>query len=383
MSTIPFIILQQYWWIIISLLAGLLVFLLFVQGGQTLIYTLGKTGIEQSLIVNSLGRKWEFTFTMLVVFGGAFFASFPMFYSTSFGGAYWVWMSILFCFIVQAISYEYRSKPSNFLGKKTFDVFLFINGALGTILLGTAVATFFTGSKFSIDLGNIATEGNNAISRWESSAHGLEAVIDYRNIALGLAVFFLARVQALLYFINNINENTVIERSRKQLWYNAIPFVVFFLLFVVSIFLSYGYAYTSDTKLIYLEKYKYLMNFIEMPLVGVLFLTGVLLVLYGIISTLFSNTNKGIWFSGSGTVLTIFALFLNAGFNNTSFYPSSYDFQSSITIQNGSSSYYTLTVMSYVSILVPFVAAYMIWAWKSINNKQISSGELKEDEHVY
>ena len=382
-ESLSLLTLQHFWWIIISLLGGLLVFLMFVQGGQTLIYTIGKNAEEQTIVVNSLGRKWEFTFTTLVVFGGAFFASFPLFYSTSFGGAYWVWMSILFCFIIQAISYEYRSKPNNFLGKRTFEIFLFINGAIGTFLLGTAVATFFTGSLFSIDFRNITNEGANVISRWETSTRGLEAVLDYRNLMLGLAVFFLARTLALLYFLNNISNSAIESRSRRQLWFNALPFVVFFLTFIISIFLSEGFAYEPHSKLIYMERYKYFFNFIEMPVVGLLFVIGVVAVLYGIIVSLFTQSKKGIWFAGSGTVLTVFTLFLNAGFNNTAFYPSNYDFQSSITIENASSSHYTLTVMSYVSILVPFVFAYIFWAWKAINSKPIDKDELNEEGHIY
>jgi cytochrome bd ubiquinol oxidase subunit II len=376
-------LLQHYWWIIISLVAGLLVFLMFVQGGQTLMFTIGKTDIEQTLLVNSLGRKWEFTFTTLVVFGGAFFASFPLFYSTSFGGAYWLWMSILFCFIIHAIAYEYRSKPNNFLGKRTYEIFLFINGALGTFLLGVAVSTFFTGSMFSIDLKNITNSSSMTISRWESSGHGFEALLNIRNLAFGGMVFSLARVLGLLYFINNIKDEILNTRARYQLWFNAVAFLVLFLVSVIALFFSEGYAYMPDSKLIFLEKYKYFTNLIEMPLIGLFFLTGVILVLYGIIATLYSKTNKGIWFSGTGTILTVFALFLDAGFNNTSFYPSSFDYQSSITIENSSSSLYTLTTMSYVSILVPFVAAYITYAWSSINKNQLDANELNEEGHIY
>ena len=368
---------------IISLLAAVLVFLLFVQGGQTLIYVVGKTEEEQQLVVNALGRKWEFTFTTLVVFGGAFFAAFPLFYSTSFGGAYWVWMSILFCFVIQAIAYEFRSKPANFLGKRTYDTFLFVNGALATILLGTAVATFFTGSAFSVDFNNITNSGNTAISRWHSEAHGYEAVFDVRNLLLGLSIFFLARVLALLYFINNIDHAILNANSRKHLLYNAIPFVVLFVIFVIAVFLSIGYGYNPVSKSVVLLKYKYFRNFIEMPVVGILFLIGVLATLSGVLITLLSASRKGIWFSGVGVVLVVFTLFLNVGLNNTAFYPSNFDYNSSLTIENASSSYYTLTVMSYVSLLVPFVAAYMTWAWRKINNKQISTNELNEGGHVY
>jgi cytochrome d ubiquinol oxidase subunit II len=374
-ETLSHLALQQYWWVIISLLGAILVFLLFVQGGQTLIYTLGKTEDERTLLVNSLGRKWEFTFTTLVTFGGAFFASFPLFYSTSFGGAYWVWMIILFCFIIQAISYEYRTKPNNFLGHKTYEAFLFINGALGTLLLGTAVATFFTGSAFSVNMFNF--------SRWETPFHGLEAALNPHNLLLGLTILFLSRTLGILYFINNINNKPVIERATKQLWYNAIPFVAFFLSFVIWLLVRNGFTYNPETSIVSLEKFKYLHNLLEMPIVLILFLSGVILVLAGLFLTLFKESVKGIWFSGIGTVLTVFSLFLIAGLNNKSFYPSLFDIQNSLTIQNSSSSHYTLSAMSYVSLFVPFVFAYIFIVWKKINNNQLSINELKEESHIY
>ena len=367
--------LQQYWWLIISLLGAVLVFLLFVQGGQTLIYSLGKTDIERRMLVNSLGRKWEFTFTTLVTFGGAFFASFPLFYSTSFGGAYWVWMLILFAFIIQAISYEYRSKPNNFLGAKTYEAFLFINGALGTILLGTAVATFFTGSEFSLSPMNF--------SKWEGAAHGLELALNPHNLSLGLAVFFLARVLGILYFMNNIDDENIFSRAKRHLLYNAIPFVVFFLVFVIWLMFIDGFAVNPGTKEVYMEPYKYLHNLIQMPLVLIIFLLGVVLVLFGIGKSIIKTVNNGIWYAGAGTILTVLALFLVAGYNNTSFYPSVYNLQNSLTIENASSSHYTLKIMSYVSLMVPFVAAYIWYAWKSINNKKIDAKEMGEDIHIY
>ena len=367
--------LQQYWWLIISLLGAVLVFLLFVQGGQTLIYSLGKTDIERRMLVNSLGRKWEFTFTTLVTFGGAFFASFPLFYSTSFGGAYWVWMLILFAFIIQAISYEYRSKPNNFLGAKTYEAFLFINGALGTILLGTAVATFFTGSEFSLNPMNF--------SKWEGAAHGLELALNPHNLSLGLAVFFLARVLGILYFMNNIDDENIFSRAKRHLLYNAIPFVVFFLVFVIWLMFIDGFAVNPGTKEVYMEPYKYLHNLIQMPVVLIIFLLGVVLVLFGIGKSIIKNANNGIWYSGAGTILTVLSLFLVAGYNNTSFYPSVYNLQNSLTIENASSSHYTLKIMSYVSLMVPFVAAYIWYAWKSINNKKIDAKEMGEDIHIY
>jgi len=374
-ESLSHLVLQQYWWLIISLLGAILVFLLFVQGGQTLIYTLGKTEMERRLLVNSLGRKWEFTFTTLVTFGGAFFASFPLFYSTSFGGAYWVWMLILFAFIIQAVSYEYRSKPNNFLGAKTFEVFLFINGALGTILLGISVATFFTGSEFSVNEMNF--------SKWEGAARGLELALNPHNLSLGLAVFFLARVLAILYFMNNVDEDNIISRTKKQLIYNSIPFVIFFLTFVIWLMFIDGFAYDPISKKVSYESYKYLHNFLQMPLVLIVFLIGVVLVLFGIGKSIFKTSTNGIWFSGVGTVLTVLALFLLAGFNNTAFYPSTFDLQSSLTIENASSSKYTLKAMSYVSLMVPFVIAYIWYAWKAINNKKIDAEEMNEDIHIY
>lgn len=369
--------LQQYWWFIISLLGALLVFLMFVQGGQTLIHSLGKSNIERTMLVNALGRKWEFTFTTLVTFGGAFFASFPLFYSTSFGGAYWVWMIILFAFVLQAVAYEFRSKPNNVFGAKTYEVFLVINGLVGTIFLGTAVATFFSGSAFSVnDLNQ---------SRWMLTSHGLEAVLNPFNVILGLAVFFLARVLGLLYFKNAISDEVIHGNIQKQLPYNAVPFVILFVVFAVWLLLRDGYAVDHTTNLVSMEPYKYLSNLLEMPLVALLFVAGVLLVLGGIaISFLKPDFTRGIWYAGTGTVLTVLALFLVAGWNNTSFYPSTHDLQSSLTIINASSSHFTLKVMTYVSMFIPFVAAYIFWTWRSINRKNITREEMSSDEiHIY
>ncbi len=384
-----YITLQHYWWIIVSLLGAILVFLMFVQGGQTLIYTIGKTNDERTILINLLGRKWEFTFTTLVTFGGAFFASFPLFYSTSFGGAYWVWIVILFAFIIQAVSYEYRSKAGNFLGKRTYETFLLINGILAPLLIGTAVATFFTGSQFSVNLMNITRLTGDKmpiISEWTGPAHGLEAALSLHNLTLGLAVLFLSRVLALLYFMNRIKHAEMMERVKKQLLINAIPFIVFFLTFVIWTMLSSGFAVNPDTKEVFLEPYKYLHNLIQMPVVAIMFVLGVALVLIGIIRplTCFEKcSTKGIWGAGIGTVLTVLALFLLAGFNNTAYYPSTFDLQSSLTIQNSSSSQYTLTAMSYVSLLVPFVIAYIWVAWRSIDNKKIDMEELNDETHVY
>lgn len=367
--------LQHYWWIIVSLLAGLLVLLMFVQGGQSLIFSLPGSEMQKTMLVNAMGRKWEFTFTTLVTFGGAFFASFPLFYATSFGGAYWVWIIILFSFIIQAVAYEFRSKPDNVFGKGTFDAFLFINGSLGPFLIGVAVATFFTGSRFTLNLMNQV--------HWSSQWYGLEALLNVRNLALGLAVLFLSRINGLLYIMNSISDDDLCEKSVKKLLINTIPFLLFFLFFVGTLLYSSGYAADNETGKITIEKYKYLHNFMEMPFAAVIFLLGVVGVLYGIGISLFRRSLGGIWFSGSGTVLAVFALFIVAGFNGTSFYPSSYDLQSSLTIYNSSSSLFTLKTMMYVSFIIPFVLAYIWYAWKAINDKRITPEEMNSEGHKY
>jgi len=383
-ESLSYLALQQYWWAIISLLGSILVFLLFVQGGQTLLYSLGKTETERTILVNALGRKWEFTFTTLVTFGGAFFASFPLFYSTSFGGAYWVWIAILFCFVIQAVAYEFRSKPNNIFGRRTFEVFLFINGALGTILLGTAVATFFTGSRFSVNLSNITRFSDPVISRWESPYGGLEAALNIHNLSLGLAVFFLARILSILYFINSVDHEDILIRAKKSLRRNTIPFLLTFLTFVIWLLIRKGFAVDPPSGIVSYEPFKYLHNLIQMPLVASLFLAGTLLVLYGIGKTLLTaGYSKGIWFTGFGTVMVVFSLFCLAGYNNTAYYPSVHDLQSSLTIVNSSSSRYTLVSMSYVSLLVPFVLAYIVYAWRSINRNKITAAEMQNETHVY
>ena len=385
--------LQHYWWIIVSLLGALLVFMLFVQGGQTLIFSLAKTEKEKTMLLNATGRKWEITFTTLVTFGGAFFASFPLFYSTSFGGAYWVWMAILFAFIIQAVSYEFRSKANNFLGTKTFDVFLFINGVLGSILLGVAVSTFFTGSEFSVEKSNIINQNLQKmpiISAWETPFHGLEAVWTVeklaflQNISLGLAVFFLARILANLYFQKIIDSENIQKNSIKSLKINSILFLVFFLFWLIRLLLIDGFAVNPANQEVSMEAHKYLNNFLEMPFVLVVFLVGVVMVLMGIFINVFQKSKNGIWFSGIGTVLTVWMLLLNAGFNNTAYYPSTYNLQNSLTIYNSSSSEFTLRTMSYVSLLVPFVLAYIALVWKKLDAKNISEKDLDETEaHIY
>jgi len=367
--------LQQYWFIIVSLLGALLVFLFFVQGGQTFLWRIGKTESERTILVNTLGRKWEFTFTTLVTFGGAFFASFPLFYATSFGGAYWVWMIILFAFVIQAVSYEFRTKAGNFLGKRTYESFLFINGLVGTLLVGVAVATFFSGSQFSLDEMNSVT--------WATGTHGLEAALSLFNLSLGLAVFFLARVLGLLYFMNTIDHEIILARSRKALLHNAIPFLFFFLVFTIWLMLREGFAVHPETGVVFMEPFKYLHNLLAMPAVLWISVAGVLGVLGGILLSLLRKSSFGIWFTGPGTVMVVFSLFLLAGFNNTAFYPSAHDLQSSITIQNASSSQYTLVAMSWISLFIPFVLAYIVFAWRALNKKKIDEKEMKEEPHVY
>lgn len=379
-----YVFLQHYWWFLISLLGALLVFLLFVQGGQGLLYTIGKTEEERNMIVNSLGRKWEFTFTTLVTFGGAFFASFPLFYSTSFGGAFYVWMLILLVFVIQAVAYEFRRKPNNFLGEKSYNAFLVINGIAGTFLLGAAVGTLFTGANFTVDrmnLGNIS--GVNTISQWTTPWCGLEALTDYRNWALGLAVLFLSRILGLQYFLNNIDDETIAMRSRKHLVYNTGPFLICFLTFLISLLGANGWAVDPTTGVISIESLKYLHNLLDMPVIMVLLLLGIIAVLWGIGTAIFKGSRSSIWFSGIGTVVTVLSLLLLAGYNNTAYYPSLADTQSSLTIYNSSSSLFTLKAMSFVSLLIPFVVAYIWYAWRAMNRKPISRQEVNSEEHLY
>lgn len=376
---------QHYWWLLISILGALLVFLLFVQGGQTLLLSMAKTPAEKTMLVNSLGRKWEFTFTTLVVFGGAFFASFPLFYSTSFGGAYWLWMAILFSFVLQAVSYEYRAKKGNLLGTKVYDIFLLLNGIVGVILLGVAVGTFFTGADFRVDKANLYGDiAMPAISTWQNPWHGLEAVADWRNLLLGVTIFFLARVQASLYFINNIDDDTLCARAHKQLLYNAVPFVVLFLLFVGTTLCADGFQLDPESGEVSVRPYKYFHNLTEMAWVAVLFVIGVAGVLYAVGRTLLSPAwTRGIWYSGIGTVLVVLCVFFIAGYNDTPYYPSAVDMQSSLTIYNSSSSLFTLEVMSLVSLLIPFVLAYIFFAWRAMDRKSITRQEMEESDHLY
>ena len=372
-ETLSLLTLQQYWWLIISLLGALFVFLTFVQGGETLLFTIAKNEEERTLLINTLGRKWEITFTTLVTFGGAFFASFPLFYATSFGGAYWVWFAILISFVIQAVSFEFRKKPANLLGARTYEIFLFLNGLLGPLLVGVAVGTFFNGAMFSLDDMKHVT--------WGTPFRGLEAVLDFHNVALGLSVFFLSRVLGLLYFMNSIHNEIIYERSKKHLLYNTIPFLVFFLYFLIALIFKDGIAYQTGTGKMVVEPMKYLHNLIALPINTIMLLTGVVGVLWGIISSYLKGGTKGIWFVGGGTILTVWALFILAGLNNTSFYPSVLDLQSSLTIENASSTHFTLTAMSYVSLFVPIVIWYIWYVWKAMNDKQITTEELKSEHH--
>ena len=374
-------LLQHYWWFLVSLLGALLVFLMFVQGANSLIFSLGHTPEERRLVVNSTGRKWEITFTTLVTFGGAFFASFPLFYSTSFGGAYWLWMIILFSFVLQAVSYEFQNKLGNIFGAKTFQWFLVLNGIIGPVLLRGAVATFFNGSNFVVNKMNITNSLQPVISQWANGSHGLDALLDPWNLVLGLAVMFLSRILGTFYIINNVNDAAIQERSKRQLLVNTVPFLVLFLSFLIRTLLKDGFAENVNDGSIYMEPMKYLNNFVTMWYLLVVLLVGVLMLLYALGKTLFTkNYTKGIWFAGIGVVLVVLSLLLCAGWNHTAYYPSNIDIQSSLTISNSCSSLFTLQTMSVVSILVPFVVAYIAYVWYVMDKKKLDKEELKDDE---
>lgn len=375
--------LQHYWWFIISLLGGLLVFLLFVQGANSMISQLGKTEEERRMLINSTGRKWEFTFTTLVTFGGAFFASFPLFYSTSFGSAYWVWLLILFTFIIQAVSYEFQNKAGNLFGVRTFQVCLIINGILGPLLLGGAVATFFTGSNFIVEKGNITDFMQPVISHWANGSRGLDVLLNPGVVIFGISVVFLARILGTLYINNNVNDDIIRGRVRKQLVVNTALFLLFFLPFLIATLVGEGYA-VNEAGIIFMEPMKYLNNLLVMWPLAIILLVGVVLLLFGIVKTILKPAYiRGIWPAGIGVVLVVLVLFLIAGWNNTAYYPSTADLQSSLTLQNSSSSEFTLKAMFYVSFLVPFVLAYIVYAWRAIDKKEIDRKEIAEDDHSY
>ena len=377
---IDYVFLQNYWWFLIALLGGLLVFLLFVQGGNALIFLAGKSEDERELIINSTGRKWELTFTTLVTFGGAFFASFPLFYSTSFGGAYWVWILILITFVFQAVSYEFQGKAGNLLGKNAFRTFLTINGCLAPLLIGTAVGTFFTGSQFVVDKAAVADIGSPVISRWMSGWHGLEAVAEPFNVGFGLMVMCLAVSLGALYMINNIDNERLAGQLRKSLTISFAGFLVTLLFVLVKLLTMDGFAVSAEG-VVSMESYKYLHNLLQMPAVLVMFLVGAVLLVWGVVATLLKKSFKrGIWFSGAGTVLAVMSLFMIAGYNNTAFYPSTYDLQSSLTLANSCSSEFTLKTMAVVSLIIPFVVAYIAYFWHKMDKKPLTTEELKNSD---
>lgn len=367
--------LQQFWWLIVSVVGSLFVFLTFVQGGQTLLLTLSASEDEKTLMVNSLGRKWELTFTTLVLFGGAFYASFPLFYASSFGGAYWVWLAILFTFIVQAVSYEYRRKPNNFLGQRTYEVFMFINGSVGVLLVGAAVGTFFTGSNFTLNEYNLV--------KWLHPLRGLEAAFNLFNVSFGLFLVFLARTLGALYLANNLEHDDLVERLKKSGFNNLLCALPFLLYVLVSLVMMDGFAVDPMDGSVSMEANKYLNNLLQMPLNLVLLLAGLVLVVLGVAMNRFTASVRGIWPAGLGTVLTCLAIFFLAGYNNTAFYPSKADLASSLTIYNASSSHYTLTMMSYVALAVPFVLAYIAYVWKLMDGKKLTIDELNADKKSY
>ena len=373
---------QTYWWLLISILGALLVFLLFVQGGQSMILTT-RSEVDRSLMVNSIGRKWELTFTTLVVFGGAFFASFPLFYSTSFGGAYWLWMLILFTFVGQAVSFQYRRKNGNLYGTRFYDWLLFLNGTVGCFLLGVAVSMFFFGGEFTVRMGNILDPGAPVISQW-APTHGFEAIFCWKNWILGLAVVFLARTQGVLYFMNNVGgDHAFFEENRRSVLLNGVIFVVFFLAFVALLFTAQGYEITSDGGIVPVE-YKYFFNYIDIWWCLAIFLIGVVMVLFGVLKSFFApRFTRGIWWTGTGSVLVVLTLFWVAGYNNTAYYPSLIDPASSLTIYNSSSTYFTLKVMSVVSLLIPFVLAYIAYVWYKMDKKPVTPESIAEDGHAY
>ena len=375
METLSLYTLQTYWWLLVSIIGALFVFMTFVQGGQTLLYALGKTPDERDVIINSLGRKWELTFTALVMFGGALFAAFPLFYAVSFGGAYYVWMAILFCFIIQAVSYEYRKKPDNLFGERFYEIMLFLNGSLGIFLIGAALGTLYSGGNFIVDAMHL--------SHWTKQTYGLEALLNPFNVAFGLMLVFLSRMQGALYLYNNIAEEAIAQRALHALKINTLLFLPLFLYVAGNMLFGTGYGYDPTTKVVTAESMKLLHNLIAYPLLAIILVTGIAALLYGIYAALFKQNKKAIWYSGIGTVLTITVLLFNLGVNHTVYYPSLADLQSSLTIENSSGSHYTLFVMSIVSLLVPVVLGYIYAVWRSMDKTKITIDEVKSDAHHY
>ncbi len=375
LDSISLLTLQTYCWLIVSLLGALFVFMTFVQGGQTLLYTLGKTDDERTLIINSLGRKWELTFSTLVMFGGALFAAFPLFYAVSFGGAYYVWMAILFCFIIQAVSYEYRKKPDNVFGERFYEKLLFINGSLGVFLLGVALATLYTGGNFVVN--------EMHLSHWTKASYGLEALLNPFNVSFGVMLIFLSRIQASLYFYNNLDNEAIAKRIMRTLKNNTLIFLPFFLFVFGFILFQQGYSYTPETQMVFIEPMKFLHTLLDYPLLLIILLLGIGTLLYGIYSALYKHNHKAIWFSGTGTVLAVTVLLFILGFNHSAYYPSLVDLQSSLTIENSSGSHYTLSVMSIVSLLIPVVLGYIFLVWRSMDKNKMTIEEVKSDSHHY
>lgn len=375
METFSLYTLQTYWWLLVSIIGALFVFMTFVQGGQTLLHKLGKTEEERDLIINSLGRKWELTFTALVMFGGALFAAFPLFYAVSFGGAYYVWMAILFCFIIQAVSYEYRKKPNNLFGERFYERMLFINGSLGIFLIGAALGTLYRGGNFVVN--------QMHLSHWTTATYGLEALLDPFNVAFGLMLVFLSRMQGALYLYNNIAHEAIAQRALKHLKYDTLLFLPLFLYVAGSMLFQTGYSYDPQTHLVTAESMKLLHNLMAYPLLAIVLVAGVLLLLIGVALALFRNNNRAIWLSGTGTVMVVTILLLILGINHTVYYPSLVDLQSSLTIENSSGSHYTLYVMSIVSLLVPVVLGYIFALWRSMDKTKLTMQEVQSDPHHY
>ncbi|MEA5005927.1 MAG: cytochrome d ubiquinol oxidase subunit II [Rikenellaceae bacterium] len=376
--------LQHYWWTIVSLLGALLVALMFVQGGQSLLLSTARNKEEKMLLINALGHKWELTFTTLVTFGGAIFASFPLYYSTSFGGAYWLWIVILFLFVIQAVSYEYRSKKGNILGSRTYEIFLFLNGMFGSILIGVAVGTFFTGGSFVMDKMSITETFRPTISYWTNGWHGLEAIVVPFNLLMGIVVFLAARTLGLLYVIMQIDSDSLKAKCKSQVKVTGVSFVILFVILLAAIFTKTGYSVNPESGIITPVPYKYFHNMIATVWPGIILIIGTILVLWGLGTNYFSSGKHSFYTTAGGIVMAVWSILLCAAFNNTAYYVSNYDIQESLTLYNSSSSLFTLKVMAYVSLIIPVVVAYIAYVWRALTRKQISSEALNaQDSHKY